>query len=244
MGRIIAIGGGELSKGETYAIDQEIIKLSGQTKPKTLFVPTASFEPAGYCESFKNLYENELGAEVDVLYLLDNQLTISEIEDKIKWADIIYVGGGDTVHMLKVWKSKNVDQLFREAYKHGTLLCGLSAGSICWFKYGQSEIESDSSEDGFEYIQLDGLGLLNAFHCPHFDEGRRSKEFFKMIKTSDDIGIALENNCAIAIIDETYRILTSKPNQKAYKVYRQNEQVVCEPIEEISHFRPLKELLF
>lgn len=172
MGKIVAIGGGELSKGETYRIDEEIVKLYGKEKPNVLFIPTASFEPEGYCVRFRALYEEKLGGIVDVLYLLDNKLSESEIEEKIEWADIIYVGGGDTIHMLKVWKEKRVDKFLKDAYERGTLLSGLSAGSICWFKYGQSEIEDEESEDGFEYIKIEGLGLINGFHCPHFNEGR------------------------------------------------------------------------
>lgn len=242
MGKIVAIGGGELSKGETYKIDKEIVRLSGKREPKTLFVPTASFEPEGYCKRFKDLYENQLGARVDVLYLLDHKLSAKEIEEKIKWADIIYVGGGNTTHMLKVWKEKQIDRFFKEAYERGTLLCGLSAGSICWFKYGQSEIDSEVSEDGFDYIKLEGLGIIEAFHCPHFNEGRREKEFYKMIEESNQIGIALENNCAIALIDGYYRILSSEDNRKAYRVYSKNNKATKEIIEEVESFRNLSNL--
>ncbi|MDA3733718.1 Type 1 glutamine amidotransferase-like domain-containing protein [Niameybacter massiliensis] len=242
MGKIVAIGGGELSKGETYKIDQFIIEFANQDKPKTLFVPTASYEPEGYCERFKELYQNQLGAVVEVLYLLDNQLSIYEIEEKIKWADIIYVGGGDTNHMLKVWKEKHVDYFLKEAYKRGVLLCGLSAGSICWFSYGQSEVEYEDSEDGYKYIELEGLGILNAFHCPHFEEGRRSVEFSKMIKVSNRVGITLENNCAIVIGDGKYRIITSQENKKAYKIYLQDGECIQEEIQQVDQFKSIEEL--
>lgn len=242
MGRIVAIGGGELSQGETFLIDQEIVKLSGQIKPKTLFVPTASYEPAGYCERFRNVYENQLGAEVDVLYLLDDKLSTEEIEAKIMWADIIYVGGGDTTHMLKTWRKKHVDRFLKEAYHQGTLLCGLSAGSICWFSYGQSEIENESSQDGFDYISLEALDLIHAFHCPHFNEGRRAEEFHSMIQASKLVGIALDNNCAIAIVNGSYRILSSESGRKAYKIYAQEQEIVREVIEETKYFRSLGEL--
>lgn len=243
MKKIVAIGGGELSKRETYAIDVEIVKLSGKSQPKVLFVPTASFEPAGYCERFKNLYESELGGEVKVLYLLDNTLSTEAIEEQILWADIIYVGGGDTSHMLKVWQSKGVDQCLKKAYDQGTLLCGLSAGSICWFKYGQSEIDSEVSEDGYDYMILEGLNLIPAFHCPHFNEGRRAEVFYQMMASQNEVGIALENNCAIAIIGDSYRILTSEPHRKGYKIYKQGDQVITQPLEPGVVYQPLTELL-
>lgn len=48
MGIIVAIGGGELRLKETWAIDQEIVKLTGKEKPKALFIPTASSDVPGY----------------------------------------------------------------------------------------------------------------------------------------------------------------------------------------------------
>ena len=39
VGKIVAIGGGELSKGETYVLDQYIVDLSGVSHPKLLFIP-------------------------------------------------------------------------------------------------------------------------------------------------------------------------------------------------------------
>lgn len=40
MGKIVAIGGGELSKGETYILDKYIVELACKSKPKLLFIPT------------------------------------------------------------------------------------------------------------------------------------------------------------------------------------------------------------
>lgn len=242
MGKFVVIGGGELSKGETYRIDQEIVRLAGKERPKTLFIPTASYESEGYCQRFKNLYENQLGAEVDILFLLDDKLSVQEIESKIKWAEVIYVGGGDTVNMLSVWRKKQVDVFLKNAYKEGTLLCGLSAGSICWFEYGQSEIECDTTEDGFEYIKLEALGFIKACHCPHFNEGRREVEFYKMIKVTDLVGIALDNNCALILIDNQYRIIKADSLGKAYKVSVSNDKIVKEEIIEDGSFRTIDEL--
>ncbi len=45
MGKIVAIGGGELRLGETKAIDQYIVGLCGKESPKLMFLPTASTMP-------------------------------------------------------------------------------------------------------------------------------------------------------------------------------------------------------
>ena len=56
-------------------------------------------------------------------------------------ADIIYVGGGDTVRMMEKWKEYNVNSYLKEAYEKGVVLSGISAGSICWFEFGHSDCD-------------------------------------------------------------------------------------------------------
>ena len=52
MGKIVAIGGGEIGRPgypiETTKIDKEIIRLSGKKRPKLLFIPTASSDSESY----------------------------------------------------------------------------------------------------------------------------------------------------------------------------------------------------
>ena len=47
--------------------------------------------------------------------------------------DVIFVGGGNTANMLAIWRVHGVDAVLREAWERGIVLCGVSAGSICWF---------------------------------------------------------------------------------------------------------------
>ena len=130
--------------------------------------------------------------------------TKEEIEDKIMNTDIIYVGGGNSRRMLRRWKETGVDKLLYKAYEKGVVLSGLSAGSVCWFKYFTSD--SDIM-DGIrnEYILLEGLGMINAVHCPHFDfeEGRRETLKNLMLKIEEPIvSIAIDNCAAIEIIND------------------------------------------
>lgn len=69
MGKIVAIGGGELRFNETMAIDKFIVEFSEVKKPKLLFIPTASGDSQGYIESVKKIYGEQLGCDVDELLL-------------------------------------------------------------------------------------------------------------------------------------------------------------------------------
>jgi len=41
---------------------------------------------------------------VDVLYIIKENLSIKEILEKILSSDIIYVGGGNTLKMMTLWR--------------------------------------------------------------------------------------------------------------------------------------------
>jgi dipeptidase E len=95
MGKIVAIGGGEIKDKETEKIDRLILELTGKSKPNILFLPTASSDAEGYWITFKE-YFSSLGAIPSVLKLVENSPSHNEIERIILSSDAIYVGGGNT----------------------------------------------------------------------------------------------------------------------------------------------------
>jgi len=124
------------------------------------------------------------------------------------------------------------------------VLSGLSAGSICWFKYGHSDSQAFSENKEWSYIKVDGLGYIDAFHCPHFDDDIREEDFKKMLKDYRNIkGIALENNSAIIIVDDKYRIISSREEANAYKLFNRDGEVISQKINKDMKFRNLNELL-
>lgn len=214
MGRIVAIGGGEIKHGDTERIDRYSVLLTGKTSPNLLFIPTASNDAAGYIKTIKEIFSS-YGCIVDALTLVNKQYKDDEIRQMIEWADIIYVGGGNTASMLKIWRNFYVDKYLQEAYQRGTVLTGLSAGSICWFTFGHSDSQSFDTSDKWEYSRVYGLGLLPLAHCPHYnEEGRES--FDDMMKEEKLSGIALDNNVALIELDGEYQILKADRTKKAY----------------------------
>ncbi|MGB4590406.1 MAG: peptidase E [Clostridiaceae bacterium] len=214
MGTIIAIGGGEIEHRETEGIDRFVVALAKKKSPRLLFLPTASGDAGGYIQSVTHYFTN-LGCTVDHLSLIKEKYEGEEIKQKILSSDIIYVGGGDTVSMMSRWKALNVDDYLKEAYAQGVILSGLSAGSICWFKYGHSDSDSFRGSSQWDYIRAYGLGLVPSSHCPHYDEvGRDSYD--EMVLDDKIPGIALENKTALVYIDGKYRIIKSDEKKNAY----------------------------
>ena len=246
--KIVAIGGGEIGrpghKIETERIDKEIISLTGKKHPRALLIPTASGDSELYWDTFKKYFGKRLGCKTDALYLIKGKLSKKEIKKKVFDSDIIYVGGGDTLKMLKVWKKKGLIRLLKKSAKRGTILSGLSAGAVCWFKFANSDSLKFGSNKNAKLIKIKGLGFIPLMACPHYDvEKDRRPSLKKMIKEKGGMAIALENCSALEVVDNKYRIITSSKKSNAYLLYRRNGKVIEEKLHKDNDFRVLSELL-
>jgi dipeptidase E len=247
MKKIVTIGGGEIgSPGcpvETTKIDRELIRLTGKKSPVVLFIPTASSDSEGYYKTAQKHFGKRLGCKMDVLWLIKEKLSRKTIEQKIMSADIVYVGGGNTQKMLRIWKQNGVDKILKKAWEQGIVLSGLSAGSICWFRGGTSDSRRFKNPNA-SLIKVTGLGFIPALHSPHYDiEKDRRPGLKKIMRKTPGVAIAIDNCCAIEFIDDTYRVISSKPKAKAYKVYWKAGRYHEEIISKSTEFRSLSLLL-
>lgn len=145
--------------------------------------------------------------------------------------------------MLKIWRNKNVDLFLKEAYRKGAILSGLSAGSICWFKFGHSDSLKYRNAESQEYICVEGLGLVNGVHCPHYNEDDREENFTKMVNLLNITGIALENNCALELNDNKFKVIKADDHAKAYKVVKVEGNIIREELTNTVVYKSLDNLL-
>lgn len=244
---IIAIGGGEIRTRGTAPIDREMIRLAKKKHPMLLFIPTASSDSDRYWKHIQEYFGEFLKCRTDVLFLIKEQPSREQILRKISSADIIYVGGGNTLLMMRIWRRLGVDHLLEAAYENGTVLAGISAGSICWFDSGHSDSMSFYNPRKWKYINVRGLGLLKGIHCPHYNSMTRGiprrKHFRDMIRKAGGVGIAIENNCAIEFIDgRFYKVITSRSYAHAYRVHKNRGKVVAERISQEKQLAPIESL--
>ncbi len=207
---IIAIGGGSLKKKETLAIDRYIVKLTGKESPRALFIPTASNDPVDYCEAFDHIYGVLLGCRTDHLLLYNKPGDRSAAARKIKSADLVYVGGGNTLRMMKMWRRLGIDRLLIRACQRGAVLAGSSAGAICWHEWGHSDSRAYSGKKKWSYIKVRGLGLRPGLYCPHLDLEKRHTSFKKMVAREKMTGIACDNFAAVHYYDSSTICITSR----------------------------------
>ncbi|MDZ5473060.1 Type 1 glutamine amidotransferase-like domain-containing protein [Bacillus sp. 31A1R] len=220
MKQIIALGGGGFSmEPENPLLDQYILKQAYTTSPKICFIPTASGDSENYINRFYHFF-NAQNCTPSHLSLF--KPPTRDLESFILDKDILYVGGGNTKNLLALWKEWGLDLIIEKAWNEGIILAGISAGSICWFQEGVT----DSFGDGLAPIKC--LGFLKGSNCPHYDgESDRRTAFHRLVRSGCiHSGIAADDGVAIHYKnDEIHRIISSRPNAKAYHVTNNNDEL-------------------
>lgn len=237
----MAIGGGRLR--DTEPIDREIVRLSAKRAPSVLFIPTASSDSEKYRKQFYDAYGDRLGCTVDELLLLGSVPDPQLVKKKIDSADIIYVGGGNTLKMMRRWRLFGVDRQLHKAYARGAVLCGVSAGAICWFDRGHSDSMSFYDRPKWNYIAVTGLGLVNGLVCPHYNgrtQGRyRRKDFHSMMLKKGGHGLGIDNHCAVVFSRGEFRVIATKKTVGAYSVDVRRGELVERKLPVATEFAPV-----
>ena len=127
--------------------------------------PTAGGDNNSYLVKFYNAFS---GGHCDPCHLALFNRTVDDARAFLLSQDVIYVGGGNTVNLLAVWRAQGMDVVLREAWERGIVLGGLCAGSMCWFEGGIT------ASFGRRLTTLeDGLGLLPGQQLPALRDAPR-----------------------------------------------------------------------
>ena len=225
MKHIIALGGGGFSmEPENPLLDDFILSLTGKPKPKVCFVPTASGDAPGYVVRFYQAFPAKR-AEASWLGLFPR--TEPDLRELVLSQDVIYVGGGSTANLLAVWRAHGLDTILREAWDAGVILCGVSAGALCWFESGST----DSFGSGLSPLR-ECLSFLPGSFCPHYDgEALRRSTYHRFITDGLPDGYAADDSAALHFAGtELVEAVSSRPTAQAYRVERQGNSVTETPL--------------
>jgi dipeptidase E len=230
--QIVALGGGGFSmEKDSSLLDDYILSLTAAERPRVCFLPTASGDADHYVVRFYRRFSAHCDASHVSLFRRDQG--VGGVEDDLAThllaQDLIYVGGGNVVSMLGAWRAHGLDSVLRRAWRRGIVLCGPSAGSLCWFA------ESLSAFHGAPR-RVRGLGLLPYSNCVHYDaEPARRAEYHRFVAAGMRPGFAAEDGVALhfrATLLE--RAVSSRREGRAYRVEPDSDSVVEVPLE-VSH---------
>lgn len=100
-------------------------------------------------------------------------------------------------------------------------------------------------------IRVRGLNLVNALFCPHYDtEANRKPQttnhkphLKELMKKTPGIALALDEYCALVIVDNNFKLLSFKENANGYQVYWKNGLYHEAILEKNGPFIPLESIL-
>ena len=206
--KIIAIGGGGFTHQSDLSLDQFVIDKLKRTNNKIGFLATASKDDEKKISLFYKRFENTK-FELSHFNLTSN---INGFSEWIMSKDLVYIGGGNTVFMLEIWRKNKLENIFKDAYEKGIILSGISAGAVCWFDW----ILSDSVGPGFNPLR--GINLISGSCTPHSSNIERINQFESDIKNNKlPQGIAIDDGVAVVFVDgKPTEVYSSRKNHTAY----------------------------
>lgn len=224
--QIVAFGGGGFTMGDAL-IDDYVLGCARRRPARICFLPTASADSPPYIVMFYRAFAGRDCVPIDLTLHDESGLprrpaTDDELADLLAAQDVVYVGGGNTAHALATWKKRGIDRALRAAWEGGTVMAGLSAGMNCWF--------ASCVTDSFGPLAAmhDGLGLIAASGCPHYDsEPERRPTYHRLVGDGLPAGYAADDGAALHFIDDQlHAVVAATPAAAAYRVELAGGKVV------------------
>src|SRR5271169_5039399 len=214
--QIVALGGGGFSmERDGTLLDDYVLSLAGASRPRVCFLPTASGDADHYVVRFYRRFSSDCEASHVSLFRRDQGTggVEDDLASHLLGQDLIYVGGGNVVSMLGAWRAHGLDTILREAWRRGIVLCGPSAGSLCWFEEALSAFHGAPRP-------VQGLGLLPFSNCVHYDaEPARRAEYHRAVADGMRGGYAADDGVALHFRGtRLQRAVSSNPRAGAYRV--------------------------
>ena len=147
MPKIVAAGRGRTMSSPV--IVQTVLDLiKPQDQFRMVYLGTASYDKKSSFEAQTAPYRALPHCEVVPLTVSEAAKEIpsqEEIKSTLMSADAILVSGGNTLYALNRWKALGIDEIIQQALENDTVLCGGSAGAVCWFDSGHSDSMNPAS---------------------------------------------------------------------------------------------------
>ena len=213
MRQIVALGGGGFSmEPGNPLMDAYLLGLIERPRPRVCFLPSASGDADHYVVRFYRHFGADR-CEASHISLFRREHGVDDIRAHLLAQDVVYVGGGSVISLLGVWRAHGLHEILREAWEAGVVLCGLSAGSLCWFTEGVTAFHGAPQ-------RVEGLGLLPFSNTVHYDgEPGRRPAFHGFVRDGMVPGYAVDDGAALHFVGhELHRVVASKVSARAYRV--------------------------
>ncbi|HEY1507731.1 MAG TPA: peptidase E [Solirubrobacteraceae bacterium] len=212
--QIVAFGGGGFSTdwGNTL-LDDYVLALTGCERPRVCFLPTASGDADHYVVRFYRAFAASR-CEPSHISLFRRETGVGDPLAHLLAQDLVYVGGGSLVSLLGTWRAHGIDHALRQAWQTGVVMCGGSAGSLCWFSHALSGFHEGPAR------RIEALGFLPCSNAVHYDDEPGRREAFRdAVADGMPGGYGAGDAAALHFVGtELERVVSSRPRARAFEV--------------------------
>jgi dipeptidase E len=190
---ILALGGHEFSRRRgNEAVVEYMLALAPRERPRICLLPTASGDAAEQINAFSGSL-GDRGCELSHLSLFRLEQTPVRLREHLLSQDLIYVGGGSMVNLLAIWRAHGIDRILLDAWRCGTVLCGQSAGAMCWFERGITRSRGSTTTAA-------GLGAITGTLSVHYhrDHDRR-RVLIDLVRRWGEPGYGVDDGAGVVI---------------------------------------------
>ena len=224
LSQIVAFGGGGFSMDAgNPLLDDYVLGLTGVERPRVCFVPTASGDADHYVVRFYRTFAGlrlraqpplalpprpHRGDRATPASTCSRRTSSTSAADRSSACSAPGARTGSTLALAEAWR-------------RGVVLCGLSAGSLCWFS------EAVTAFHGAPQA-VEGLGLLPHSNCVHYDgEPCRRQEYRRFVRDGMCAGYAADDGAALHFVGtDLHRVVASRPGKRGWRVALRGDRVV------------------
>ena len=207
-GRLVAIGGGEISEGDAPLL-REFVKLAHGAGARIVVMTIATDDPQAAASQYKNAFKR-LGVDdvkaVDVSARSD--VSIPESLEAIENATGLFFTGGDQLHITSMLGGSEMQAVMHRRYERGLVIGGSSAGAAMM---SNSMIIGGGGDDNPKVGAAEigpGMDLIiGAIIDTHFSQrGRYGRLLTAVAHYPQDLGIGIDEETAMIVNKNEFEV--------------------------------------
>jgi peptidase E len=217
------MGGGGFSSGfEDASLDLFAVGLTARATPRVCLLPTAGGDAEAQIGRFYGFFHGRNCDPSHVsLFRLEN--TGIDMREHLMSQDLIYVGGGSLLNLVAIWRAHGLDSILRDAWQAGVVLCGLSAGSMCWFEHGITTSTGPPATGR-------GLGFLAGSNSVHWSSQPARRRTYRLaVAAGLPAGYGVDDGAALVFKGtRLHEVVAARRGAGAWRVERTEDGEVAE----------------
>jgi peptidase E len=200
--------------GPAYALAAKLAR--ARRHPHLCIIATALGDDPAWLAALHHAFSKlDMVVSHLVLFPMPN---VDDIEGHLSKQDVIWVSGGSTANLLALWRLHGLDTTLRVAWQSGTVLMGVSAGSLCWHVGGTTD------SFGLPLQPLtDALGFLPYSNSPHHDAEPGRRPLIQRLVADGTLpgGYATDNGAGLVYYGtDLHEAVAETPGALAYEIQR------------------------